>query len=146
AQAPGREYRLLVPIDDRDLLSARHVHEDAQISVCELERLGMTCQLDLSGELERCRVDRGQCAAIADIDTSAAPFITHVVGVLEPVDVSSSSEWCTGEDIDASTSPVGHEQALRFRYECDALRLLQVLESRAALARAQVDHFDGIVA
>src|SRR5438874_7161512 len=107
----------------------------------------MTRQLDLRHELERCRrLDRGQCAAIADIDTPAATFIAHVIGVLEPIDVSGSSEWSTGEDIDASTLASGHEQALRFRYVCDALRLLQVLDSRAALARAQIDHFDCVVA
>ena len=61
AQGPRREYRLPVPIDDRDLPSVGHVHEDARISVCELERLGMTRQPDLRGDLETCRVDRGQC-------------------------------------------------------------------------------------
>src|SRR5436309_7408554 len=107
----------------------------------------MTRQLDLRHELERCRrLDRGQCAAIADIDTPAAPFIAHVVGVLEPVDVSCSSEWSTGEDVDTTTLAGGHEQAPGFRYVCDALRLLQMLESRAALACTQIDHFDGVVA
>src|SRR5437667_1236413 len=105
----------------------------------------MTRQSDLRGDLEACRLDRSQRAAIADIDTPAAAFIAHVIGVLEPIDVSCSSEWSTGEDIDASTSPIGHEQARRFRYVCDALRLLQMLESRTALACTQIDHFDGVV-
>src|SRR6266566_2056610 len=105
----------------------------------------MTRQLDLRRELESCRLDRSQCAAIADIDTPAAAFIAYVIGVLEPIDVFCSSEWSTGEDIDASTSPISHEQALRFRYVCDALRLLQMLESRAAMACAQIDDFDAVV-